>query len=108
MKIRLLVVAAAIAVCLSVVRAAEEWPQFRGVMAGVGVDHPDLPDTWSPTTNVSWVATVPGLGWSSPVVWGDHVFLTSVVNTRAAGAAQARVLSGRLARVHGAAPLDGL
>ena len=28
------------------VRAAEEWPQFRGVMAGVGVDHPDLPDTW--------------------------------------------------------------
>ena len=33
---------------------AEEWPQFRGVMAGVGVDHPDLPDTWSPSTNVAW------------------------------------------------------
>ena len=51
-KLRLLAVsaAAAIAACLSVVRAAEEWPQFRGVMAGVGVDHPDLPDSWGPTT----------------------------------------------------------
>jgi outer membrane protein assembly factor BamB len=45
------------------------------------VDHRDLPDTWSPTTNVAWVTPVAGLGWSSPVVWGDHVFLTSVVST---------------------------
>ena len=44
-------------------------------------DDPNLPDTWSPTSNVAWVAAVPGLGWSSPVVWGDHVFVTSVVNT---------------------------
>ena len=50
------------------------------VMAGVGVDHPDLPDTWSTTENVSWVTQIPGVGWSSPVVWGDHVFLTTVVN----------------------------
>ena len=73
--------------CLSAVVAAssalgaQEWPQFRGSMAGVGVDHPDLPDTWSGTENVAWVAEIPGIGWSSPVVWGDHVFLTTVVNT---------------------------
>jgi outer membrane protein assembly factor BamB len=50
-------------------------------MAGVGVDHPNLPDTWSTTQNVAWATSIPGLGWSSPVVWGDHVFLTTVVNT---------------------------
>ena len=63
------------------VLTAEEWPQFRGAMAGVAADHPDLPDTWGPTSNVAWVASVPGLGWSSPVVWGDHVFVTAVVTS---------------------------
>jgi outer membrane protein assembly factor BamB len=65
----------------SVALAAEEWPQFRGLSGGLAADHRDLPDTWGPTTNVAWVAPVAGLGWSSPVVWGDHVFLTSVVST---------------------------
>ena len=51
----------------------------------------------------------PGIGWSSPVVWGDHVFVTTVVNTGAAGAAEARASTlRRLAGVAGAAPLDGL
>jgi hypothetical protein len=74
-------VATVVACAMSGAMAAQEWPQFRGTMAGVGVDHPDLPDTWGPTSNVAWASPVPGLGWSSPVVWGDHVFLTSVVNT---------------------------
>jgi outer membrane protein assembly factor BamB len=65
----------------SITPSAQHWPQFRGTMGGVGVDHPDLPDTWSTTENVAWVADIPGLGWSSPVVWGDHVLLTTVVNT---------------------------
>jgi outer membrane protein assembly factor BamB len=60
---------------------AEDWPQFRGALAGVGVDHPNLPDSWSTTENVVWKIDVPGLAWSSPVVWGDHVFLTSVAST---------------------------
>ena len=60
---------------------AQNWPQFRGAMAGVGVDHPDLPDSWSTTENVAWVTSIPGIGWSSPIVWGDHVFLTTVVNS---------------------------
>jgi outer membrane protein assembly factor BamB len=59
---------------------AREWPQFRGPMAGVAADHPDLPERWSTTENVAWVAGVPGMGWSSPVVWGEHVFVTSVVS----------------------------
>jgi len=60
---------------------ADEWPQFRGPQAGVAADDPALPDTWSATQNVAWKAEIPGIGWSSPVVWGDHVFLTTVVNT---------------------------
>jgi hypothetical protein len=61
--------------------AAQHWPQFRGTMGGVGVDHPDLPDSWSTTQNVAWVTSIPGIGWSSPIVWGDHVFLTTVINS---------------------------
>ena len=36
--------------------------------------------TWSQTENVVWVRDVAGLGWSSPIVWGNTVFLTSVVS----------------------------
>jgi outer membrane protein assembly factor BamB len=59
----------------------DNWPQFRGPHAGVAVDDPVLPDAWTPTENVVWKVDVPGMGWSSPIVWGDHVFLTSVVNS---------------------------
>jgi outer membrane protein assembly factor BamB len=58
--------------------AADNWPQFRGPAAGLA-DGNNLPDTWSPTKNVVWKCDVPGRGWSSPIVWGDKVFLTSVV-----------------------------
>ena len=35
---------------------------------------------WSETANVVWKVDVPGLGWSSPVIWGDHVFVTSAIS----------------------------
>ena len=38
------------------------------------------PDTWSTTQNVAWKTDIPGTGWSSPVVWGDRIFLTSVIS----------------------------
>ena len=55
------------------------WPQFRGSEAGVVPDDPTLPDRWSETENVVWVTDIPGLGWSSPIVWGDHLFVTTAV-----------------------------
>ncbi len=59
----------------------EQWPQFRGEGAmGRGVDGTGLPETWDEKTNVAWKTSVPGLGWSSPVVWGDRIFFTSVVS----------------------------
>jgi outer membrane protein assembly factor BamB len=59
--------------------AGEQWPQFRGMQAGVAPDDPALPDTWNRTDNVVWTADVPGMGWSSPVVWDNLIFLTSVI-----------------------------
>ncbi len=41
-------------------------------------ENPNLPEVWSQTENIEWSTEIPGLGWSSPVVWGDRVFLTTV------------------------------
>lgn len=54
------------------------WPQFRGPSGGVTEDKA-FPDTWSPTENVAWKVEIPGRGWSSPIVWGDKIFLTAVI-----------------------------
>ncbi|MBX3744565.1 MAG: PQQ-binding-like beta-propeller repeat protein [Verrucomicrobiae bacterium] len=57
------------------------WPQFRGPDgAGVSAD-PRVPDTWSATENVAWKTDLPGRSWSSPIVWGPRVFVTTVVNS---------------------------
>jgi outer membrane protein assembly factor BamB len=61
----------------------EDWPQFRGPGAIPVSDNPNLPSTWSITENVEWVVEVPGMGWSSPIVWGDMVFVTSAVSDQA-------------------------
>jgi outer membrane protein assembly factor BamB len=57
--------------------AAENWPGFRGP-TGQGVSHEkNLPLTWSLAENLAWRVEIPGIGWSSPVVWEDRVFVTS-------------------------------
>jgi len=60
---------------------AAHWSQFRGGTSGAIPDNPKLPETWSPTENVAWKTSIPGKGWSSPVVWGDQVFLNTNVST---------------------------
>ncbi|MGB7325995.1 MAG: carboxylesterase family protein [Rubripirellula sp.] len=60
--------------------ADENWTRFRGADAtGVSADGLGLPEHWDKTTNVAWVADVPGQGWGSPIVAGDRVFVSSVV-----------------------------
>ena len=57
--------------------AGSDWPQFRGP-TGQGVsDEEGLPLTWSEKTNVVWKVAIPGNGWSSPVVQGDRIWLTT-------------------------------
>ncbi|MCP5518412.1 MAG: PQQ-binding-like beta-propeller repeat protein [Verrucomicrobiales bacterium] len=60
--------------------AQENWPQFRGEGSrGVG-ESARLPMTWDRETNVAWRTPVDGRGWSSPVVWGNRIFLTTAVS----------------------------
>ncbi len=57
--------------------SAEDWTRFRGPN-GQGVStEVDLPVTWSATENVAWKTKIPGNAWSSPIVYGDFVFLTT-------------------------------
>lgn len=75
-----LVTCALLALVLTRVSASDQWAQFRGPQAGVVADDPALPDSWSETNNVVWKTAIPGLGWSSPVVWDDHIFLTAAIS----------------------------
>ena len=55
----------------------QDWPQFRGP-TGQGVsEEKGLPLTWSETKNVRWKVAIPGRGWSSPVVQGERIWLTT-------------------------------
>jgi len=55
----------------------ENWPGFRGP-TGQGVSQEkNLPLTWSLHENLAWRAQVAGIGWSSPIIWEDRVFVTS-------------------------------
>lgn len=57
--------------------AAQEWPGWRGPKGDGTTSETKFPVTWSPTENVRWKVPVPGTGHSSPVVWGDRIFLTT-------------------------------
>ena len=66
-----------LAVALPVALGAQHWPNWRGP-AGSGVSPAtSLPVTWSDSQNVAWKAAIRGIGISSPIVWGDQVFVTS-------------------------------
>jgi outer membrane protein assembly factor BamB len=76
---------AALALCLSApLSAAGDWPQFRGPTGQGTSDERGLPLEWSESQNVVWKADVPGHGWSSPVVAGGRVWVTTAVKERGA------------------------
>ena len=72
--------------CVASISAAQnEWPGFRGTAASGVADGATLPERWNVNTgeNIRWKVAVPGLAHSSPVVWGDRVFLATAISTRA-------------------------
>jgi len=76
------VLAATMALAATPMEAAptDNWPRFLGP-DGIAVGHhPDLPESWSQAENIEWAAAVPGTGWSSPIVWGDRVFVTAATS----------------------------
>jgi outer membrane protein assembly factor BamB len=71
-----------------------DWPQWRGPNWD-GIARGDAPLHWSDTEHIKWKAEVPGRGHSSPVVWGDRIFLTAAVPTVPAAPGAAANSSGR-------------
>ena len=59
-----------------------QWPGFRGYMASGVLDNANLPDVFDfhKMINIKWKKEIPGLGLSSPVIWGDRLFITSAVS----------------------------
>jgi outer membrane protein assembly factor BamB len=57
--------------------AQENWPEFRGPTGDGHATAKGLPAAWSDTENVKWKTAIPGKAWSSPVVWGNQIWLTS-------------------------------
>lgn len=56
---------------------AANWPQFRGPTAQGLSAETQVPLSWSATENLAWKTEIPGESWSSPIVWGNHVFVTT-------------------------------
>ncbi len=54
------------------------WPQFRGPDSNPVGTHARLAERWSKTENVEWSQEIPGRGWSSPIVTGGKVYVTTV------------------------------
>ncbi len=74
-----------LAICILLVlpAAAEDgdhyWPQWRGPTGTGAAPHANPPVEWSETENIRWKIALPGSGHSTPIVWGDRVFITAAV-----------------------------
>ena len=68
-------------VCLPAVSLkADNWPCFRGsTRQGISAEQ-GLPTHWNASQGIKWKVEVPGAGWSSPIVWANHVFVTTATN----------------------------
>ncbi len=74
--------------------AEKNWPQWRGPhMTGVA-PHGNPPTEWSETRNVRWKVEIPGKGSSSPIIWGDRIFISTAVPTEKLGAAKKEEAAG--------------
>lgn len=58
---------------------SDNWPQFRGPHVDGLAKGRTLPESWSTSENVVWKTELPGWGWSSPVIWGDKIFVTTAI-----------------------------
>ena len=66
--------------CLNVPTDAADSPQFRGPGGQGHSDAKNLPLTWSETENIAWKVPIAGLGWSSPSIQGDQIWLTTALD----------------------------
>jgi outer membrane protein assembly factor BamB len=79
MRVRSLLVLGFCTAYLSAASQADDWPQFRGG-GGTGLTaETGLPQEWGPSKSVRWKIPIPGAAWSSPIVLGDKVFVTTAI-----------------------------
>lgn len=81
-----------IAVSDTLALAEANWPSFRGPSGQGRTAEAKLPLNWSETENVTWKTAIPGKGWSSPVLRGDAIWMTTAVESNATPAEQAELL----------------
>lgn len=75
--VALLAVLATVAFAATFVRGGDNWPEFRGPSADGHSDAVGLPLHWSETENIKWKTAIHDKGWSSPVVWGSQIWMTT-------------------------------
>lgn len=85
---------AAALVALSTSLSAAEWPEWRGPGGQGHAQATGLPTSWSETKNVAWKTELPGRAWSSPVIEGKNIWLTTAIETPAKKEDAARRLKG--------------
>jgi outer membrane protein assembly factor BamB len=81
-RIKLMGLTALCSVLLSLAQTRagdEDWPQWRGPLGTGAATHANPPIEWSETKNVRWKVKLPGKGHSTPIVWGDRIFLTTAI-----------------------------
>jgi outer membrane protein assembly factor BamB len=58
---------------------AQDWPQWRGPKGNGLTTTKKLPSEWGTDKNIAWKVTIPGAGWSQPIVWGDKIYITTAI-----------------------------
>ncbi len=85
------------------------WPQWRGPLDNGVSPNGNFPSEWSETKNIKWKIAIPGKGHSTPIIWGNRIYLTTAVETEkegqpeepAGGTAQGRGMpSSRTNKIH--------
>src|ERR1044071_9641289 len=105
---RLIVIALTALVCLLPGATGEgqkspaQWAEWRGPSLN-GVAPTDAPTTFGDKTNIKWKTEIPGRGHSTPIIWGDKIFLTTAIPTGKSSPAPAAELSGQGQRGRGGA-----
>src|SRR5215831_12796423 len=66
-----------LAISLFTAPSTEDWPQFRGPHGDGHADSRGLPLTWGENRNVIWKTPIHDRGWSSPVIFGEQIWLTT-------------------------------
>ena len=70
---------------LALPSAAQDWPHWRGLHFDGSAEAHGLPETFDKQENVRWATTLPGVGASTPIIVGDHIFLTAIVGSDLVG-----------------------